>query len=165
MKHSHSIICAAALFAAALLNTQAQQWEAYPQGNFYPIDIAVHPDGSVAYTITQSPSYSIRRGDLGGTDWQEIARPQGFYLPNAIEVGPDGSVYLAGWRYLDDGTTRVARVWISSDGGTSWREVADFLTRAVSDMAVDAAGNVFINSSRVVGTTSQYPVTRLVTYK
>ena len=157
-------LAVAALFIAASFNTQAQQWEAYPQGDFYPVDVAAHPDGSVAYTITQSPSYSIRRGDFGGTVWKEIARPQGMIGPDAIAVAPNDRVYLAGGRLLADGVTRAAQFWASDDQGNSWSELLN-LPRKIFDVAVNHSGNVFMISASQVGNTAQYPIYRLSTYR
>lgn len=101
----------------------------------------------------------------GGTVWEDATLPPQCYRADKLAVSPSGALYLTGWRVLDDGTTPAARVWASSDQGGNWVEVATFLTRSASDVAVDAAENVFLCTTRQVGTTPKYVVTRLVSYK
>lgn len=155
------------LGAAALLLTSprlhAQGWETYPQGSFSPVYLAAHPDGTVAYAIQEGPA-AIRRGVSGGTIWENVSVPVGCTSTDGIAVAPDGTVYLTGRRILADGT-RDMRVWASNDSGDSWSVVGDFLTRAASNISVNAGGEVFLCTTRLNGTMQQYPIVRLVTYK
>ncbi len=148
---------AASLLASAALTIQAQTWEAYPQGAFYPWAIAVHPLGTTAYA---GNDVLIRRGDAGGTIWSDASLPvvpAGHrWIPkgdgNGLAVGPSGSVYLAGgFRNLSDGS-RTSHLFESSDGGTSWRSIFnEALPWGTWEVATDAAGNIYLETGYLPG--------------
>lgn len=144
--------------------SQAQGWETYPQGPFVPHFLAAQADGTTAYAVQENPPL-IRRGDLGGTVWQPTSLPAGCYRADGIALAHDGTIYLTGWRYLSDGTTRAPRVWASLDQGNTWSEVATFLTTSVRGISVNARGEIFLVTTVITGTTAKFTLSRLRTYR
>ncbi len=165
------LIVVAALFTAASFQIHAQSWEAYPQGAFIPYDLGVHPAGRVAYAAGREPipgqtfwPSKVRRGDANGTSWQDVSLPIGCDYADRVAVAPDGTVYLAGSE--GRGTVAAGRVWSSIDGGISWISIFATATggQGARDIQVDAQGNVFIATSKIVST-SKGSTRHLVTYK
>lgn len=171
MKQINCFLIAATIFATAMFSAHAQGWEEYPQGAFIPYDLGVHPNGTVAYAAGREPvpgqsfwPSRIRRGDAGGTAWQDVSLPVGCDYADRITVAPDGTVYLAGSE--GRGGLAAGRVWSSMDGGINWTTIAQFpiAGQGPRDIQADTSGNIFITISKIVAT-SKSSTRHLVTYK
>ena len=118
--------------------------------------------------------WSVRRSTNGGTTWTTVdsyqSVPGRTYMswPKGIAADANGSLYVTGTADFPVNKATQNR-WItrkSSDGGTTWRTVDDFLPGSTPDaraVTADAFGRVFVTGSYFTGsgpTSTQHWITR-----
>ena len=159
MKLTFLITRATAILVAASLISQAESWEVYPQGNFFPWILGVDPNGSVAYI---SDGASLRRGEAQGTLWSAANTPP---LPTgysslgvrSLAVTSTGLLYLAGGTRNNVTGGRTFDLWESPDGALTWQKVytapytPPITEAAIGATACDAAGNIYFSIHHLPG--------------
>ena len=67
----------------------------------------------------------LYRSEDGAETWQKVSLPEGVNGPNGIAIDPSDTkrLYLAAWRRDNGQPTAGGGIFLSTDGGTSWRSV------------------------------------------
>jgi photosystem II stability/assembly factor-like uncharacterized protein len=104
------------------------------KGMLYLLIARRSEDGSIG---TEGDGAMYRSSD-GAEHWVEVALPQGVNAPNGLAVDPQDSnrIYLATWRGATGQHGDGGGVFLSMDGGKSWRQTLD-RDRHVYDVTID----------------------------
>jgi photosystem II stability/assembly factor-like uncharacterized protein len=104
------------------------------QGTLYLLIARRSEDGSIG---TEGDGAMYRSSD-GAEHWVEVALPQGVNAPNGLAVDPQDSnrIYLATWARATGQHGDGGGVFLSMDGGKSWRQTLD-RDRHVYDVTID----------------------------
>jgi photosystem II stability/assembly factor-like uncharacterized protein len=88
----------------------------------------------------------LYRSKDGAETWQKVDLPPGVNGPNGLAIDPSDTerMYLAAWRRNDSQPTAGGGIFLSEDGGASWRSVLS-ADQHVYDVTIDArnAGVLF----------------------
>ncbi|MGI9071549.1 MAG: hypothetical protein ACR2JB_09610 [Bryobacteraceae bacterium] len=81
---------------------------------------------------------AIYRSTDGAEHWVEVAMPRGVNAPNGLAIDPKSPVrlYLAAWARASGMHGEGGGIYVSSDGGRTWRQVLD-RDQHVYDVTVD----------------------------
>jgi photosystem II stability/assembly factor-like uncharacterized protein len=93
-------------------------------------------------TLVASGPSGLRSSTDGGSTWRDISPGLPELEVNALALYNDGSIYAI----LPTIDTQSDTLWISDDGGASWRIIAAMPGDYTQSMAVDQAGNIFAGS-------------------
>jgi photosystem II stability/assembly factor-like uncharacterized protein len=104
------------------------------QGTLYLLIARRSEDGSIG---TEGDGAMYRSTD-GAEHWVEVALPQGANAPNGLAVDPQDTnrLYLAAWARAAGQHGDGGGVFLSMDGGKSWRQTLD-RDRHVYDVTID----------------------------
>jgi len=104
------------------------------QGTLYLLIARRSEDGSIG---TEGDGAMYRSTD-GAEHWVEVALPQGANAPNGLAVDPQDTnrLYLAAWARATGQHGDGGGVFLSMDGGKSWRQTLD-RDRHVYDVTID----------------------------
>jgi photosystem II stability/assembly factor-like uncharacterized protein len=104
------------------------------QGTLYLLIARRSEDGSIG---TEGDGAMYRSSD-GAEHWVEVALPQGVNAPNGLAVDPQDSnrIYLATWARATGQHGDGGGIFLSMDGGKSWRQTLD-RDRHVYDVTID----------------------------
>jgi photosystem II stability/assembly factor-like uncharacterized protein len=104
------------------------------QGTLYLLIARRSEDGSIG---TEGDGAMYRSTD-GAEHWVEVALPQGANAPNGLAVDPQDTnrLYLAAWARATGQHGDGGGVFLSTDGGKSWRQTLD-RDRHVYDVTID----------------------------
>ena len=93
-------------------------------------------DGSIGNSNDGALYRSVERGD----SWQRVALPAGVNGPNGLAIDPEDPqrLYLAAWRRNSNDATAGGGIYLSTDGGASWRSVLS-KDQHVYDVTIDPA--------------------------
>ena len=105
------------------------------QGVLYMVVARRSDDGSIG----NDGDGGLYRSQDGAETWQKVSLPQGVNGPNGIAVDPSDTkrLYLAAWRRNDGQPTAGGGIFLSTDGGVSWRSVLS-ADQHVYDVTIDA---------------------------
>jgi photosystem II stability/assembly factor-like uncharacterized protein len=81
----------------------------------------------------------LYRSKDGAETWQKVDLPPGVNGPNGLAIDPSDTdrMYLAAWRRNDSQPTAGGGIFLSMDGGASWRSVLS-ADQHVYDVTIDA---------------------------
>jgi photosystem II stability/assembly factor-like uncharacterized protein len=103
-------------------------------GTLYAVLARRSEDGSIG---NDGDGTIYRSGD-GGERWERIGLPNGVNGPNGLAVDPENRqrLYLAAWARASGMHGDGGGIFLSEDGGQSWRQVLD-RDRHVYDVTID----------------------------
>ncbi|MFN7998828.1 MAG: hypothetical protein U0Q18_34710 [Bryobacteraceae bacterium] len=92
-----------------------------PHGNLYVIVARRSDDGSIG----NSGDGAVYRSTDGAESWNPVKLPEGVNGPNGLLVDPADPkrLYLAAWRRSTPDATAGGGIYLSKDGGATWRNV------------------------------------------
>jgi photosystem II stability/assembly factor-like uncharacterized protein len=104
------------------------------KGTLYLLIARRSEDGSIG---TEGDGAMYRSTD-GAEHWSPVALPQGVNAPNGLAIGPQDTnrLYLATWARATGQHGDGGGVFLSEDGGKSWRQILD-RDRHVYDITID----------------------------
>jgi photosystem II stability/assembly factor-like uncharacterized protein len=103
-------------------------------GALYAVVARRSEDGSIG----NSGDGALYRSTDGAEHWQAIALPQGTNGPNGLAVDPNlpDRLYLAAWARAAGGHGDGGGIFLSQDGGASWKQILD-KDRHIYDVTID----------------------------
>jgi photosystem II stability/assembly factor-like uncharacterized protein len=103
-------------------------------GTLYAVVARRSEDGSIG----NSGDGALYRSTDGAEHWQAIALPQGTNGPNGLAVDPNlpDRLYLAAWARAAGGHGDGGGIFLSEDGGASWKQILD-KDRHIYDVTID----------------------------
>ncbi len=92
-----------------------------PQGTLYLIVARRSEDGS----YNNPGDGALYRSEDGAESWTRLALPEGVNGPNGLAIDPEDPrrLYLAAWGRRTPAGARDGGIFVSADGGQSWRNV------------------------------------------
>jgi photosystem II stability/assembly factor-like uncharacterized protein len=127
-----------ALKNSGLEGSEPFAWRIIPdsKGRLYLLVVRRGTDGSIGTPLDGA----IYRSSDGADHWEKVALPAGCNAPNGLAIDPSdaGRLYLAAWgrRGSAAGDTGGG-IWVSSDAGTTWKNVLD-KDQHIFDITLDA---------------------------
>ena len=118
--------------------TQAQPfvWRLARSSNstLYAVVARRSEDGSIG----NSGDGALYQSTDGAEHWQAVALPQGTNGPNGLAVDPNSPdrLYLAAWARAAGGHGDGGGIFLSEDGGASWKQILD-KDRHIYDVTID----------------------------
>jgi photosystem II stability/assembly factor-like uncharacterized protein len=103
-------------------------------GTLYVVIARRSEDGSIG----NAGDGALYRSTDGAEHWQRVALPEGTNGPNGLAIDPQSPdrLYLAAWARATGEHGDGGGIFLSEDGGTSWKQVLD-KDRHIYDVTVD----------------------------
>jgi len=103
-------------------------------GTLYAVVARRSEDGSIG----NSGDGALYQSTDGAEHWQAVALPQGTNGPNGLAVDPNSPdrLYLAAWARAAGGHGDGGGIFLSEDGGASWKQILD-KDRHIYDVTID----------------------------
>jgi photosystem II stability/assembly factor-like uncharacterized protein len=106
------------------------------QGDLYVLLARRSEDGSIG----NAGDGALYRSTNGAEHWQPVALPEGTNAPNGLTIDPNSRdrLYLAAWGRATGVHGDGGGIFLSEDGGKSWKQVLD-KDRHIYDVTIDPA--------------------------
>jgi photosystem II stability/assembly factor-like uncharacterized protein len=106
------------------------------QGDLYVLLARRSEDGSIG----NAGDGALYRSTDGAEHWQPVALPEGANAPNGLAIDPSSPdrLYLAAWGRATGVHGDGGGIFLSEDGGKSWKQVLD-KDRHIYDVTIDPA--------------------------